>query len=126
MFAGCLFGEHLCKNFRKVLVVESEKSVILCAVYYGLRDIAFVATGGKGNFNKMKLFPLMEHGKTIFYCPDADAVSDWDRKAMEMKKSYNQIYKLDYYMTGYSPGIDPDNYDIGDYIVNKLCQKKNN
>ena len=125
-YVGCLFGEHLCKNFRKVLVVESEKSAILCAVYYGLRDIVFVATGGKGNFNKMKLFPLIDHGKTIFYCPDADAVSDWDRKAMEMKKSYNQIYKLDYYMTGYSPGIDPDNYDIGDYIVNKLCQKKNN
>lgn len=70
-FTGkCYWGSHLVEDVKKIFLMESEKTVLLCALYYGLdNDVAFLATGGKGN--------IRDVDENTILVPDIDAVDDW-------------------------------------------------
>ena len=70
-FSGrAYFGAHLIEEGKKVVLLESEKSVLLCACYFGMdNDMVFLATGGKGNTRDID--------ENTILLPDMDAISDW-------------------------------------------------
>lgn len=64
------WGSHLVEDGKKIVLLESEKSVLLCALYYGLdNDMIFLATGGKGN--------IRDVDENTLLVPDIDAISEW-------------------------------------------------
>lgn len=66
----CYWGSHLVEDGKKIILMESEKTVLLCALYYGLdNDIVFLATGGKGN--------IRDVDENTILVPDIDAVEEW-------------------------------------------------
>lgn len=70
-FSGrAYFGSHLVEEGKKVVLLESEKSVLLCACYFGMdNDMVFLGTGGKGNTRDID--------ENTILLPDMDAISDW-------------------------------------------------
>lgn len=70
-YAGrCYFGACVAEDGRKAFIVESEKSALLAALFYGGRR--FLATGGKGN--------LREIEPNMMLVPDMDARMEWEEK----------------------------------------------
>ena len=73
----CLFGEHLLPKYpdRKVALVESEKTAIICAAK--IPQYIWVATGGKSQLGD-KLAVL--RGRDVIAFPDSDAYDEWSQK----------------------------------------------
>lgn len=115
-YVGCAFGMHVAARHDSVHIVESEKSAILCAIYFG--TCRFVATGGKSGFSRLRLLPLIQRKIPLYYYPDKDAEEEWDEKAKEIE--YKNLYKVSVHLQSYDERTDPDNFDIGDYIIKKL------
>lgn len=70
-FSGrAYFGSHLVEEGKKVVLLESEKSVLLCACYFGMdNDMVFLGTGGKSNTRDID--------ENTILLPDMDAISAW-------------------------------------------------
>ena len=66
----CYFGANLPDDGKTTFILESEKSCLLAALYYG--DRRFLATGGKSK--------LTEVGDKILLIPDMDAIEEWGKK----------------------------------------------
>lgn len=91
-----LYGLHISKNaiahFKKVIIFEGEKSVLLMDTYYKNNSIAVAVCGS--NFSKSQLFLLQELGiKEIIFAFDKqynNAISEkvWE---MKMKKIQSKI-----------------------------------
>lgn len=118
----CLFGEHLIKAAPIVCVVESEKSAIIAATFWGENDgwkkRVWVATAGKGNLSEHMLLPLTLAKKTIWLFPDHDGYDEWKRKADEMH--YADIHVSRYVEQNFIEGLDPPGADVADIILRKL------
>lgn len=95
------FGAHLPDDGRKAFVMESEKSVLLAALYYG--DRRFLATGGKSN--------LREIGQDMMLVPDMDARREWEEKGPVWE----------WWQKWPAGEVVPEHADIGDLIERKLC-----
>jgi hypothetical protein len=80
----CLFGLHLINGSakKKIAIVESEKTALMMSLF--LPDYIWMATGGKGNFNKKMLLPIK--GYTILAYPDKSEFNDWNKIALELQK----------------------------------------
>lgn len=94
-----LFGGHLIQGDEQINVVESEKSCLLCALYYGG---LWVATGGKSNLRDID--PRM-----VLYA-DKDAVEEWSNKGAAI---------AEWWLDEDAAAIG-DTGDVGDLIVAKL------
>lgn len=77
----CLFGEHLIDSRPDdiVCVVESEKTAIVCALYYP--QFVWLASGGSNGLNKWKLAPL--RGRRVIVYPDSGELKLWTEKMAE-------------------------------------------
>lgn len=96
------YGAHLVEDGKRIVLMESEKSVLLCACYFGLDgDTVFLATGGKGN--------VRDVDERTWLAPDIDAIETWS--AIEGA----QIYEWWNEFSGEFGGHE----DIGDAIVRK-------
>lgn len=95
------FGAHLPDDGKKAFVMESEKSVLLAALYYG--DRRFLATGGKSN--------LREIGQDMMLVPDMDARREWEEKGPVWE----------WWEKWPAGEVVPEHADIGDLIERKLC-----
>ena len=100
------FGAHLKDDGKKAFIMESEKSVLLSAIYFG--DRRFMACGGKSN--------LREIGPHTLLIPDMDARDLWLEKS-----SPEQVWP---WWEKWSIEQIPDHADIGDYIEWKILHKK--
>ena len=89
------FGAHLVEKGLPVNIVESEKSCLICCLYYGG---VWLATGGKSN--------LKDVPDECVLWPDIDAISEWQGKGNVME-----------WWSGES--VD-EHDDIADLIVKKL------
>lgn len=99
----CYFGAHLPDDGKKAFICESEKSALLCALYYNGRRV--LATGGKGN--------LREVARNVMLLPDMDAREEWAEKG--------EIWKW-WERWGVPEDQIPDHADIGDMIEwKRLC-----
>lgn len=69
----CFFGEHLLKKGRPVMVVESEKSAIICSLAFP--DYQWVACGG---LKCLKRLGNLE-GFNVWLVPDVDGAKEWSQ-----------------------------------------------
>lgn len=75
----CLFGEHLIRDYQKICIVESEKTVIVCMIWRAMNgmpdDTLFVAVGGIYNLKSEKFEGFKE--KQFTFLPDSGDVTDY-------------------------------------------------
>lgn len=107
-FSGrCYWGAHLIEEGKKVVLLESEKSVLLCACYFGMdKDMVFLATGGKGNTRDID--------ENTILLPDMDAISDWSNTKGVICEWWN-LFDVEI----------GEKDDIGDAIVKQLRKNGN-
>lgn len=105
----CLFGEHLLKGRSGdiVCLVESEKSAIICSIFYP--QFVWLATGGSNGLNKFKLKPLK--GRRVIIYPDSGELETW-------RKIMSQTQGIDYSIVDNLEAYE-HNTDIADIILMK-------
>lgn len=115
------FGNHLlpaCPD-ATVNIVESEKTALLCSIYFGEpRKWVWIACGGKQNLTREKMQPLIDQNRTIILYPDKDGAREWQNiaKAINYKKLHvNMSFMSDNWLPEDGPKAD-----IADIIVRKL------
>ncbi|MBR5149367.1 MAG: hypothetical protein IKV15_09290 [Bacteroidaceae bacterium] len=97
----CLFGEHLAPllspqggktampeysplgEIEGAALVESEKTALILSLL--CPDKLWLATGGKQGFKESMLQPLIGYDVEVY--PDADALTDWYARAVEMNRT---------------------------------------
>lgn len=121
-----LFGMHLLLRYPKaeVHIVESEKTALLCSIFFGdLEHHIWMATGGKSNLTKEKLAPIINSNRIISLHPDKDGVDEWKERLDKIfyKKSYiNQSIIYPYWKPE-----DGDKADIADILVRLITERDN-
>ena len=75
-----LFGAHLLKRYPNaaVNIVESEKTALIMANYYGNLDKQlWLACGGLSHMNLESMQPLIDQGRKVWLWPDKDGIEKW-------------------------------------------------
>jgi len=90
-----LFGSHLLKRYPNadVNIVESEKTAIIMANYYGSLDSQlWLACGGLKFLQLDSMQPLIDQGRRVWLWPDKDGVEDWQKIADKLGSDRVQVY----------------------------------
>ena len=90
-----LFGAHLLKRYPKadVNVVESEKTALIMANYYGCpENHLWLACGGLKFLNLDAMQVLVDQGRRVWLWPDKDGVDDWQKVADKLGAENVQVY----------------------------------
>lgn len=106
----CLFGEHLLSQrpADTVCLVESEKTAIVCALFYP--SYLWLATGGCGQLSVEKLKPLV--GRKLVVYPDSGALAKWEAQLkLTQGISYTLVRQLEAY---------PPNTDLADLMLHEV------
>lgn len=106
----CVFGEHLLRAYpnNPVVVVESEKTAIVCAMLFP--SYLWLATGGCDHFNTLAQIKAYLNMRTTYILPDKGQYNNWCRDAKKYKikgKVLDYIEKMDV----------ENNTDIADLIL---------
>lgn len=114
--AQCFFGEHLLKEFpnRPVAIVESEKTAIICSVYFP--DFVWLATGGKNGvgWSKSEVASSLNSRDVILF-PDLGAFEDWKHKALSVQCKSIRVSDL---LEKYAIDVDREKgFDLADYLL---------
>ena len=94
-----LFGSHLLTRYPQAVVniVESEKTAVIMANYYGdsERQI-WLACGGLQHLRLDAMQPLIDQGRTVWLWPDKDGRDKWqevaDKLGSEKVRVYTQFF----------------------------------
>ena len=90
-----LFGAHLLKRFPKatVNVVESEKTALIMANYYGCPESQlWLACGGLKFLNLDAMQVLIDQGRKVWLWPDKDGIEKWQEVADKLGSEQVQVY----------------------------------
>ena len=90
-----LFGSHLLRAYPKAVVniVESEKTAVVMANYYGDLDTQlWLACGGLKHLQLDSLQPLIDQGRTIWLWPDKDGREAWQEVADKLGYDHCRVY----------------------------------
>lgn len=90
-----LFGAHLLKRYPKatVNVVESEKTALIMATFYGcMESQLWLACGGLQHLNLEAMQPLIDQGRTVWLWPDKDGVEAWQEMAEKLGSDKVRVY----------------------------------
>ena len=90
-----LFGSHLLNRYPKAVIniVESEKTALVMANYYGNHDSQiWMACGGLKFLQLDSLQPLIDQGRTIWLWPDKDGREAWQEVADKLGYDKCQVY----------------------------------
>ena len=90
-----LFGSHLLNRYQKAVIniVESEKTAIIMANYYGDFDSQiWLACGGLKHLQLDSLQPLIDQGRTIWLWPDKDGRDAWQEVADKLGYDKCRVY----------------------------------
>ena len=94
-----LFGCHLLARYPKAVVniVESEKTAIIMANYYGDPDKQiWLACGGLQHLRLEAMQPLIDQGRTVWLWPDNDGRDKWqelcDKLGSDNVRLYTQFF----------------------------------
>lgn len=106
----CLYGEHLLPMYpdMPVGVVESEKTALVCALFYP--NMLWLASGGCGQLNAEKLEPL--RGRKVYVFPDSGTFMKW-------KLILLQTEGIDISITSDLEKL-PGNTDIADILLGEV------
>ena len=90
-----LFGAHLLKRYPKatVNVVESEKTALIMANYYGCPESQlWLACGGLKFLNLDAMQVLIDQGRRVWLWPDKDGVDEWVKLRDKLGSEQVQVY----------------------------------
>ena len=90
-----LFGSHLLKRYPKAMVnvVESEKTALIMATYYGHPESQlWLACGGLKFLKIESMQPLIDQGRQVWLWPDKDGVKGWQDVADKLGSEKVQVY----------------------------------
>jgi hypothetical protein len=90
-----LFGSHLLNRYPKAVIniVESEKTAIIMANYYGDFDSQiWLACGGLKHLQLDSLQPLIDQGRTIWLWPDKDGRDEWQEVCDKLGYDHCRVY----------------------------------
>ena len=116
-----LFGSHLLKAYpdATVNVVESEKTALIMANYFGMPDSQlWLACGGLKFLKIESMQPLIDQGRTVWLWPDKDGVKGWQELADKLGSDKVQVYTK-FFDACWEPE-DGDKADIADIAVRML------
>ena len=113
-----LFGSHLLKRYPNatVNVVESEKTAIIMANYYGTLDTQlWLACGGLKFLQLESMQPLIDQGRRVWLWPDKDGIDKWQEVADKLGSEQVQVYTK-FFDTCWEPQ-DGDKADAADITI---------
>ena len=116
-----LFGSHLLKAYpdATVNVVESEKTALIMANYFGMPDSQlWLACGGLKFLKIESMQPLIDQGRKVWLWPDKDGVKGWQELADKLGSDNVQVYTK-FFDACWEPE-DGDKADIADIAVRML------
>lgn len=118
-----LFGCHLLKRFPSAVVnvVESEKTALIMANFYGSSDKQlWLACGGLQNMRLESMQPLIDQGRTVWLWPDKDGQKDWQVVADKLGSDKVNVYTK-FFETCWRPE-DGEKADAADIILRMMTQ----
>ena len=116
-----LFGSHLMNRYQKAVVniVESEKTALVMANYYGDFDSQiWMACGGLKFLQLDSLQPLIDQGRTIWLWPDKDGREAWQTVCDKLGYDHCRVY-THFFDTCWTPA-DGDKADIADIAIRMM------
>lgn len=123
----CFFGVHLLKYFPnfKIGIVESEKTALICDLYFD-EKIIWLASGGLKGLNEDKFRDLS--GRVVILFPDLscldskeDAFEVWKKKAFFFGEKLRIDIRMNDYLERFSSDLERENQDdLGDFILRDL------
>lgn len=116
-----LFGSHLLRAYPKAVVniVESEKTAIVMANYYGNPDKQlWLACGGLKHLQLDSLQPLIDQGRTIWLWPDKDGREAWQEVADKLGYDNCRVY-TNFFDTCWREE-DGDKADVADIAIRMM------
>lgn len=119
-----LFGMHLLnQNPERICIVESEKTALLAAIYFGSTDRAvWMASGGLSMLTPYRLAPILESGKEITLYPDKDGVDRWRQQTRKFDNGH--VSCSTFYLDTYWEESDGPKADLGDILVKIIGKNK--
>ncbi len=118
----CFFGEHLINNYKKIAIVESEKTAIIASGY--IPQFIWLAVGSLNNLSVNKCRVL--EGKTIVLYPDLNAYDKWKLKAEQIEKEINIKFIIsDLLEVKAEPEDKKQGFDLADYLIKHNWRDKN-
>lgn len=124
-YVTTLFGMHLLDTRPEaaVNIVESEKTALLCAIYWGNgHDSVWMASGGLTFLTRDRLKPIIDRKRDIVLFPDKDGVEKWKDQAHII--GYDRITVSTYHLDHYWQEADGLKADLGDIIVRMIRQPR--
>ena len=118
-----LFGSHLLKRYPEAVVniVESEKTALIMANFYGQPDRQlWLACGGLQHMRLESMQPLIDQGRTVWLWPDRDGVSDWQEVCDKLGTDKVQVYTR-FFDTCWRPE-DGDKADCADITIRMMTK----
>lgn len=123
------FGIHLIDYFNdhKIGIVESEKTALICDLYFD-EKIVWIASGGLLGITEEKIKDLL--GREVVLFPDLSsknskntAIKIWTDKAKKYADVYNINIQINQYLELISNDIQRENKeDLGDFILRNLSK----
>ena len=116
-----LFGSHMLSRYPKAVVniVESEKTAIIMANYYGDPDTQlWLACGGLKHLQLDSLQPLIDQGRTVWLWPDKDGRDDWQEVADKLGYDKCRVY-THFFDTCWTEA-DGDKADVADIAIRMM------
>ena len=113
-----LFGSHLLRAYPQAVVniVESEKTAIIMANYYGdPQSQLWLACGGLKHLQLDSMQPLIDQGRTVWLWPDKDGRDDWQQVADKLGYDKCRVY-THFFDTCWTEA-DGDKADVADIAI---------
>lgn len=119
------YGMHLLDYYpdATINIVESEKTALLCAIYFGNTEKnLWIACGGISMLTNERLMPFMERARKISLYPDRDALERWQKQASSI--GYDGLKVQSAFMNRYWREEDGPKADLADIIVRLLSNSR--
>lgn len=124
------FGVHLIDYFKnyKIGIVESEKTALLCDLFFD-EKIVWISSGGLQGISEKKFKDLI--GKEVILFPDLSAkdsknpaIELWTNQAKIIGKKLRIDIKINNYLEFFANEVERENqYDLADFIIKTIHMK---
>lgn len=116
-----LFGAHLLRRYpdATVNVVESEKTALIMANYFGEPERSlWMAVGGLRFLKLDAMQPLIDQGRTVWLWPDKDGREDWQQVADKL--GYDQCRVYTHFFDTCWTEADGEKADVADIAIRMM------
>ena len=124
-YETCLFGQHLlpfCPD-AQIHLVESEKTALIMATYYGnMSRNLWLATGGLQFFDRKHIQVLIDQGRDIVVYPDKDGSWIWSDRTLQLCKEtgYSKLKVNPTFVSSHWRAGDGQKADIADIVIREM------